>query len=271
MDWLKGLLSVGRLRRPPAEQNAGRVLAPASVQRTQLGLREVDLPRGVVTLRTGEVRCFLTVTGFSAHQRSREEATAWLQGYARALNTLPGNAVLIARSRPGGLQGHLARQRAQTAALAEAAPGGALARLAADQLAHARHLQASGQVRQTDQYVALHSPRGDVARLLAAAGACRRHLAAAGVRAELVTDARLGEHLAASWHPQAGTPEGFFQDIEWPKGSGEVLGVLDYSPGQARITRPRWADEAEPPSRKASARPLPTRDGSGGSGKALPR
>ena len=93
MDWLKRVFGVGRLTGEPKGQNAGRVLAPASTQRTQLGLKEVDLPRGVVTLRSGEVRCFLKVTGFSAHQRSREDAAAWLQGYARALNTLPGNAV----------------------------------------------------------------------------------------------------------------------------------------------------------------------------------
>ena len=131
-------------------------------------------------------------------------------------------------------------------------------------------------MRQTDQYVALHSPKGDLDRLLAAAEACRRHLAAAGVRAVLVTERRLGEHLAASWHPAAGAPEGFFQDIEWPKGSGAVLGVLDYTPGRARITRPKWADADAPSPPQASVRPLTADNGSAGSGsagsgKALPR
>ena len=125
MDWLKRVFGVGRLKGVPREQTAGRVLAPASTQRTQLGLKEVDLPRGVVTLRSGEVRAFLRVTGFSAHHRSAADARAWLQGYARALNTLPGNAVLIVRSRSGGLEGHIARQRAQTAAVAKPAPGSA--------------------------------------------------------------------------------------------------------------------------------------------------
>ena len=91
----------------------------------------------MVTVRGGEAPCFLKITGYSAHLRSADDTRAWLQGYARALNTLPGNAVLIVRSRPGGLQGHIERQRAQTAALAEREPGSALARLSADQLAHA--------------------------------------------------------------------------------------------------------------------------------------
>jgi hypothetical protein len=199
MDWLKHLFSWGRLTGEPKAHTAGRVLAPASVQRTQLGLEEVDLPRGVVTLRGGEVRAFLRVTGYTAHHRSAEECRTWLQGYARALNTLPGNAVLIVRSRPGGLRSHLGRQGSQSASLAKTAPGSGFARLAADQLAHARQLQATGEVRQTDSYVVLHSPKGNVGRLLSAAEACRRHLAAAGVRAELVTDKRLGEALASSW------------------------------------------------------------------------
>ena len=76
MDWLKRLFGVGRLTGEPKAHTAGRVLAPASVQRTQLGLKEVDLPRGVVTLRTGEVRCFLKVTGFTAHHRSADTARA---------------------------------------------------------------------------------------------------------------------------------------------------------------------------------------------------
>ena len=102
MDWLKRLFGVGRLTGEPKGQNAGRALAPASVQRTQLGLKAVDLARGVVTLRTGEVRCFMALTGYTAHHRSAADARAWLQGYARVLNSLPGNAVLIVRSKPGG-------------------------------------------------------------------------------------------------------------------------------------------------------------------------
>lgn len=266
MDWLKRLFGVGRLTGEPKGQNAGGVLAPASVQRTQLGLKEVDLPRGVVTLRSGEVRCFLRVTGFAAHQRSAETARAWLQGYARALNTLPGNAVLIARSKDGGLEGHIARQRAQTAAMAKASPGSALARLSADQLSHARHLQASGQVRDTVSYLALHSPKGNVERLLSAAEACRRHLAAAQVRAELVTDTRLASALAADWHPDAAEPS--VVALEFPKDSGWVVGVLNYTPKRATVTDPEPDDEEEPPHPKANVRETtPART----NGKALPR
>jgi hypothetical protein len=257
VDWLKRLLGAGRLKGEPRGQNAGRVLAPASTQRTQLGLKEVDLPRGVVTLRSGEVRCFLTVTGFAAHQRSAEHARAWLQGYARALNTLPANAVLIARSRDGGLSDHIARQRAQTAALAKAAPGSALAKLAADQLGHARQLEATGQVRETLQYVALHSPKGDVPRLLSAAEACRRHLQDARITAELVTDRRLAAALSQDWHPEAG-PEPGVIECEFPAGSGEVVARLDYAPGQSRVTAP------SPKATIREATPAPN-------GKALPR
>jgi hypothetical protein len=272
MDWLKGLLSLGRLKGRPKEQTAGRVLGPASVQRTQLGLKEVDLPRGVVKLRSGEVRCFLKVTGYTAHHRSAEDARAWLQGYARALNTLPGNAVLLVRSKPGGLEGHIARQRAQTAALAKQAPGGPLARLSADQLAHARRLQDTGQVRDTVSYVALHSPRGDVARLLSAAEACRRHLRAAGIRAERVTDTRLGAALAADWHPEAGEETAWVaMGFTFPGRRGEPVGVIDYAPKRARVVDPPplLGDGDEPPHPKASVREAATNGSRGG--KALPR
>jgi hypothetical protein len=271
MDWLKRVFGVGRLKGEPKTQNAGRVLAPASTQRTQLGLKEVDLPRGVVTLRSGEVRCFLKVTGFAAHHRSAADARAWLQGYARALNTLPGNAVLIVRARDGGLREYLARQRAQTANLAKTAPGSALAKLSADQLAHARRLEATGQVRQTDQFLALHSPKGSTDRLLGAAEACRRQLEAAGVRAQLVTDKRMAAALADGWHPETGATEHAYLDIEFPKGSGEVVGVLNYAPRNARVTDPKYPalSDAKAEVRQLgrdSAPPLPRRNG-----KALPR
>jgi hypothetical protein len=257
MNWLnnqlKRVLSIGRLTGEPKDQNAGKVLAPASVQRTQLGLREVDLPRGVVILRSGEARAFLKVAGFTAHQRSQQEARAWLQGYARALNTLPGNAVLIARSFPGGLGEHINKQRAQTAALARKAPGSALARLAADQLAHARQLEASGQVRQTDCYLAVHSPKGDVTRLLAAAEACRRHLHAAGVRAELVKDGALASALADGWHPERGATENVVQHFGWDVRGDTYLATLNYAPGNARVTEPRYTDDTPAP--KASIKP----------------
>ena len=46
----------------------------ASAQRTQLGLKTVDLPRGVVRLKTGEARAFLKVEGYTAHQRSPDRS-----------------------------------------------------------------------------------------------------------------------------------------------------------------------------------------------------
>lgn len=266
MSWLDWLFSLGRVGREPKDHTAGRAMRPASAQRTQLGLAEADLTRGVVTLRSGEVRAFLQVAGYSAHLRSPEDARAWLQGYARALSTLPGGAVLIVRSRPGGLQGHIARQRAHGADLAQRAPGSALAKLAADQLGHARRLQESGQVRQTDQYLALHSPKGDVARLLAAVEAVRRHLAAADVRAELVTDAKLGDALAVGWRPETGAYETSSVDWEWPGGSGDVFAVLTYSPKNAKVTEPRCVDPPADPPRRADVREV-----AGRNGKALPR
>lgn len=247
MGILDKLFSFGRLKRAPKGQIAGRVLAPASVQRTQLGVKEVDLPRGVVKLRSGEVRCFLRVSGFSAHTRSAADVRSWLQDYARCLNTLPGNAVLLVRSRAGGLVQHIDRQRVQTAALVVSAPGSGLAKLAADQLMHARQLAETGATRETAQYVALHSPKGDTTRLLDAARACRDQLQAIGVRAELVTDRTLGDALTVSWRPETGTREGWTQDFEWPAGSGDVLAVLSYSPGDAKVTTPRYADPAPPP------------------------
>jgi hypothetical protein len=262
MDWLKRVFSWGRLTGEPKEHTAGRLLAPASTQRTQLGLEEVDLPRGVVKLRSGEVRAFLKVTGFAAHHRSAADARAWLQGYARALNTLPGNAVLIVRSRNGGLQEHIARQRVQAAATAKAAPGSALARLAADQLGHARRLQAAGEVRQTDQDLALYSPRGNVERLLSAAEACRRHLQGARIRAELVTDARLAAALTDGWRPE--TPEYAWLECEFPTGSGAVVGAIDYEPKRARVVDPEPGSVPAPP--KASVR----ESGSGTARKVLP-
>jgi hypothetical protein len=264
MGWLKNLLGLGRLRGEPRQHNAGRVLAPAPVQRTQLGLREVDLPRGVVRLRSGEVRCFLEVTGYAAHMRSPEEVRAWLQGYARVLNTLPGNAVLFLRSRPGGLGSHVERQRAQAAALAEAAPGGALARLAADQLAHARRLEQAGAVRQTEQYVALCSPKGNVERLLAAARACRERLGQARVMAELVTDRALADALAFAWHPGAmheGASQSWTQ--EWPAADGRTAAILSYWPKRAAVLDP----PAAPPAPVPRARVDEVRPGR----KALPR
>jgi hypothetical protein len=260
MDWLRRLLGVGRVGREPRGHTAGRALPPASVQRTQLGLAEVDLPRGVVGLRSGEVRCLLQVRGYPVHHRSPEDARAWLTAYAQTLNALPGGAVLLVRSRPGGLERHAAEQRRRAEALAGREPGSALAGLAADQLAHAHRLMDTGAVRQTDEYVALRSPKGDVAKLLDVARAVRQRLADVGVRADLVTDRALALALAESWNPAA--TEHFYRDLTV---AGETT-TLTYSPKHATVTSPRSAAPrarpgapADPP-RSRALTPLPPGD-----------
>ena len=206
-----------------------------STQRSALGVTKIDLRPGVVTLRSGEVRCFLRVTGFTAHHRSEADAFAWLQGYAQALNTLPGNAVLICRSKPGGLGAHIRTLQAST--LAHAANGTALTPLVRDQLALARHAHATGETRETVSYVALHSPKGNVERLLTAAASVVRHLAAASVAAEPVTDRALVHALADDWNPAV--PPDFTLDFTFPADSMILLGTLRYAPKDTHIARER--------------------------------
>ena len=69
-------------------------LAVSSRQTTNL--TRVDLRRGVVTLRSGEARCFLRITGFTAHHRDEAAALEWLQGL------LPGHAVSTCGAWPRG-------------------------------------------------------------------------------------------------------------------------------------------------------------------------
>ena len=207
----------------------------ASTQRSSLGIAKIDLRPGVVTLRSGEVRCFLRVSGFTAHHRSEADAFAWLQGYAQALNTLPGNAVLICRSKPGGLGGHI--RTLQASALAHAANGTALTPLVRDQLALARQAHASGETRETVQYVALHSPKGDTERLLNAAASVVRHLATAKVAAEPVTDRALVAALADDWNPAV--PPDFALEFTFPADSRSLLGTLRYAPKDTHVARER--------------------------------
>jgi hypothetical protein len=204
-------------------------LAVSSRQTTNL--TRVDLRRGVVTLRSGEARCFLRITGFTAHHRDEAAALEWLQGYARALNTLPGNAVLIARSRPGGLDDHVRVLRSTATSLARSRHD--FAGLAQDQLRHAVSTHSMGRTRQTDQYVALYSPKGDATRLLAAAAAVTGHLTAAGVAVEPVTDRDLARTLAEDWRPEQ--PAGFVQEILFPQDSNTVLADLEYAPRHSHV------------------------------------
>ena len=232
MDWLKRLL-------PKPSEKSGGFLVPT--QRTALNLSGIDLRSGVVTLKTGEVRCFLRLTGFTVHHRSEGEAMAWLQGYARALNTLPGNAVLIVRSRPGGLDRSVRQIAQQTHALATREPA-ALARLAEDQQAHMERMHL--ETRLTTQYAALHSPKGNVRALLDAAQRVKTHLQTAGMGAELVTDRALAQALADDWRPTG--PAGFHQEIIFPQDSRSVMAVLKYAPRDTHVsaTPGRTVDEA---------------------------
>jgi hypothetical protein len=230
-DWLDKLKKY--LPAPKQPATTGGLIA--STQRSALGVTKIDLRPGVVTLRTGEARCFLRVTGFTVHHRSEADAYAWLQGYAQALNTLPGNAVLISRSRPGGLGAHVrALQAVQAATLAHAANGTALTPLVRDQLALARQAHESGETRETAQYVALHSPKGDQGRLLAAAASAVRHLAAAGVAAEPVTDRALAAALADDWNPKV--PPDFTLEFTFPADSRSLLGTLRYAPKDTHVS-----------------------------------
>lgn len=210
MTLLQRFFSVGRLSRPPKD-HTGR-LAPASTQRTQLGLRSVDLPKGVIELRGGEVRALLRVTGVTLQHRSSDGQHAFLLRWAHALNAMPPDVSWLVRSRAGGLEGHIAGKQAQATALAQRQPGSGLAKLAADQLAHAQRLQARGDVRQTDNYVAVRHAGGDVAALLRLRDAATVLLREAGLRVEVLKDRALAQAIAESWNPNERGPMFLFDD-----------------------------------------------------------
>jgi hypothetical protein len=272
MNWLRRLFTFGRLERPPAEQQAGRVLPPASVQRSHLGVQEVDLPAGVVRLRSGEVRAILRVSCLPLHHYSQEEAHAFLVRWAAALNAMPPDMAWLMRSRPSGLARDIRAKRDQAAALAVRAPGSGLAKLAADQLAHLRTMENAGTTRQSDCYVAVRNVRGDIRVLMEMAAATAVRLREAGLRVEPLKDRALAYAIADSWIP--GLPMHWVWEYteEWH---------LVYSPGRARVVRPRYLDEAaprqaRPPALPARGAPLrrqlpPDTPGSGDGRKALPR
>src|SRR5206468_910870 len=88
-----------------------RAARPASVQRSHMGLQEVDLPAGVVMLRGGEVQAILRVSGVPLHQHSPQEAHTFLVQWAAALNAMPPQAAWLIRSRPGGLARDIVAKR----------------------------------------------------------------------------------------------------------------------------------------------------------------
>jgi hypothetical protein len=165
--------------------------------------------------------------------------TAW----ANALNALPPEAVWLIRSRPGGLEWIIRAKRNQAAALATREPGSGLAMLAADQLAHARKLDADGSTRKTDNYLAVRNARGDVRALLQAASAAQARLHEAGLQVTLLKDRALAQAIAESWQPDA--VEHWWQDVAGPDG----VATLTYSPGAARVVTPRYTEALPEPER----------------------
>jgi len=203
MSLLSRFFARGRLATPPPGHVGGAGNLPASVQRSQMGLRAIDRQRGVVTLDSGEVRAFLRVSGVPLHHRSPEAAHAFLVSWAQALNALPLGVTLLVRSRPGGLRRYLQakhRRAAELTARSEHTGSTALATLAADQLAHAARLNQE-QTRQTDCYLACRARTGDVAALLADVVRSRHLLEPLGLRCELVTQEALLTVLSESWQP----------------------------------------------------------------------
>jgi hypothetical protein len=251
----------GRLAREPAGHTGGR-LAPASVQRAHLGVRDVDLPAGVVRLRTGEVRAILAVGGVPLHQRDPDDALAFLEKWAAALNGMPADVAMLARARPGGLGGYVAEKSRASASLAKSAAGTELARLAADQLRNAVSLVAGGQVRDVVGYLAVRDARGDVRALTERAGGAANRLTAAGLRVTPLRDRALAVAMSDSWRP--GWTESSSVDV-WigRRGEGEEWTLVvdsDARTTRARVRRPRYVDPAPEPRRSLSGgrrRPLP--------------
>jgi len=192
------LFGMGRVSKPPAT----RLAAPASVQRSHLGIRHVDLDAGMVRHRSGTLVAALAVTGMPLAHRSDQEAHAFLVRLAAAINAMPAESVWLCRSREGLRAAYLRERRDQAALVAQRAPGTALAHLAADQLAALRVDSAAGRYRQTDPYVLVLSAKGNVAELRQRIAAATSHLAAVGVAPKLVRHRALAEALCLSWQPE---------------------------------------------------------------------
>ena len=150
---------------------------------------------------------------------------------------MPPEAAWLMRSRAGGLGRLLRAKRDQAAALAEREAGSGLARLAADQLAHARQLHEQGDTRKSDAYVAVRNTKGDVRALLQTAEAAAARFREAGLRVEPLRDRALAQAIAESWQPQV--TEHWVWNYE--SEDGEAFG-LAYSPGWARVVEPRYVE-----------------------------
>jgi hypothetical protein len=239
-----------RLAKAPSGHTGGR-LAPASVQRAHLGLRDVDPPTGVIRLRTGEVRAALAVGGMTLHARDADEALAFLERWAAALNALPADVVLLSRARPGGLEEYAEEKARASAALATAAPGTGLARLAADQLAHARRLMRSGAVRDVACWLAVRDATGDVRALMERVAQAANRLTAVGLTVTPLRDRALADALSRSWKP--GYTQSVLLDFDVAPGAEWSLHVeSDTRTTRATVKRPRYV---APPA--ADALPAP--------------
>lgn len=246
----------GRLA-PPPKGHTGGAMAPASTQRASLALTNVDLPAGVVRLRTDEVRAILLVKGLPLHQRDAEAAEAFMQGWAAALNGLPADTCMLTRSHPGGLEGYSAEKGTAANALATAAPGTGLARLAADQLRNALHLTGSGLSRDTVGYLAVRDAKGDVRALLERAATAASRLTDAGLTVIPLKDKALLEAIADSWRPPL--TESLLFDYYLKRGvPGMEWTMVADSNGRttrARVTRPQYT--AGPADEGATVTALP--------------
>lgn len=273
-----------RLAREP-KGHTGGALAPASVQRAHLGLREVDLPAGVVRLRTGEARAILEVGGVTLHQRDPAEALAFLERWAAVLNALPADVAMLQRAHPGGLDQYGAAKAVASRELATRAAGTSLARLAADQLRNAANLVAGGHVRNVVGYLAVREDKGNVRVLLERAGTAMARLQDVGLTVKPLRDTALSMAIADSWRPGLTASWGVDHVLRRPDGAlVEEWSLLAESDGRtvrARIEKPRYVDPVDPDSLPTTAPPptlpiskpsgQPKRAVSGGSRKALSR
>jgi hypothetical protein len=170
------------------------------VLRSHLGVRRLGVDDGVVTLSGGELRAVFEVGGFPLHAADSEAARRFLGAFAGALNAMSAEAAFLVRSRPGGLGDAINQAAARSTALAAAGEAG-LARIAADQAAHHRHLEAQGHARETVCYLAV---RGEDAGALAEeARKAAGHLVAAGLRVMPLRSEGLVRAVAESWRPGA--------------------------------------------------------------------
>jgi hypothetical protein len=198
MGFWSRLLSVGRVGKTPKGHTGA--LAPASVLRSHLGVRQLRLDDAVIRLSGGELRAVFEVGGFPLHAADSERARRFLGAFAGAINALSTEAAFLVRARPGGL-GEAIRQGAARAEALVAAGETGLARIAADQTAHYRRLEQQGRARETACYLAVRGTDPDTLAETARKEAA--HFVAAGLRVTPLRGERLVRAVAESWRPGA--------------------------------------------------------------------